>query len=142
MERTGNANIHGTTKKVPAEVFAMEKEHLKPIPILINQPEDSLIGQVRKDNTIIYQSSRYTVPLGTYHPGRQVILKEKEETIEIIDEETGELLARHRLWVEKGWLIANNNHRRDRSQGIDRMRTQALVALSETEFARLLSRRH
>jgi len=120
----------------------MEKEHLKPIPILINQPEDSLIGQVRKDNTIIYQSSRYTVPLGTYHPGRQVILKEKEETIEIIDEKTGELLARHRLCVEKGRLIANNNHRRDRSQGIDRMRTQALVALSETEFARLLSRRH
>lgn len=137
LERTGNANIHGATKKVPAEVFAMEKEHLKPIPILMNQPENSLTRQVRKDNTVIYQSNRYTVPLGTYRPGRQVILKEKGETIEIIDEETGEVLAQHRLCVDKGRLIANNNHRRDRSQGIDRMRTQALVALGETESARL-----
>ncbi|MZP44684.1 DDE-type integrase/transposase/recombinase, partial [Heliobacterium gestii] len=32
LERTANANIHGITKKVPAEVYAMEREHLRPVP--------------------------------------------------------------------------------------------------------------
>ena len=31
LERTGNAEEHGTTKKIPAEVFAIEKEYLIPV---------------------------------------------------------------------------------------------------------------
>ncbi len=29
LERTANAKVHGTTKKIPAEVFALEKQYLK-----------------------------------------------------------------------------------------------------------------
>lgn len=31
LERTGNAKVHGTTKKVPAKVFLLEQEHLRPV---------------------------------------------------------------------------------------------------------------
>jgi len=31
LERTGNGKLHNTTKKIPAEVFALEKQHLIPV---------------------------------------------------------------------------------------------------------------
>ena len=31
LERTGNAKVHGTTKKIPAEVFKEEREYLRPL---------------------------------------------------------------------------------------------------------------
>src|SRR5699024_4080019 len=31
LERTGNKNVHNTTKKRPVEVFALEKQHLRPV---------------------------------------------------------------------------------------------------------------
>ena len=34
LRRTGNAEVHGTTKKVPDQVFAEERKHLKPIPLI------------------------------------------------------------------------------------------------------------
>lgn len=35
LERTGNAKIHGTTRKIPAEVFQEEREQLRPLFALI-----------------------------------------------------------------------------------------------------------
>ena len=68
LERTGNAKIHGTTKKVPAKVFEVEREHLTPILFTGNKScSHSITRSVRKDNTILYNSNRYSVPLGTYH---------------------------------------------------------------------------
>ena len=31
--------VHHTTKKIPAEVFALEKQHLRPVPNKIKTPE-------------------------------------------------------------------------------------------------------
>lgn len=67
LKRTGNAGIHQTTKKIPAEVYALEKAPLQPITQKIEHPSIlSITRRVRKDNTIWFESNRYTVPLGTY----------------------------------------------------------------------------
>lgn len=67
LERTANARVHGTTKRIPAEVFQEEREHLRPL-IASDLNLDSYICRtVRKDNTIIYDSNRYSVPLGTFN---------------------------------------------------------------------------
>ena len=81
LERTGNKKVHEVTKKVPAEVFTLEKEHLKPIPNLFNIKTDTniLTYIVRKDNTVIYKQNRYQVPKGTYEPGLEVKLKISKE---------------------------------------------------------------
>ncbi len=135
LKRTGNAKIHGTTKKVPAEVFEVERAYLQPIPIRINKTEISLTRDVRKDNTILYLSNRYSVPIGTYHPGRQVEIFEKEKRLQIVDPETGEILAVHELSAGKGKLIKNNNHRRDHSKRVDELQAQALRVLGESPDA-------
>ena len=36
LERTGNGKVHNTTKKIPAEVFALEKQYFIPVPSKLN----------------------------------------------------------------------------------------------------------
>jgi len=112
LKRTGNFNVHGTTKKRPAEVFLNEQKHLKPVP-WINVPKEILTRTVRKDNTILHRGNRYTVPIGTYRPGYELKLEEAGHTFKLIDQQTGALVAEHIISFEKGQLIQNSNHLRD-----------------------------
>lgn len=49
LERTGNGKMHEITKKVPAEVFEFEKQHLEPAPKYeINLTENILTYSLRK----------------------------------------------------------------------------------------------
>ncbi|WP_074349904.1 hypothetical protein [Proteiniborus sp. DW1] len=54
LDGIGNAKVHEITRKVPKEVFTLEKEHLQKVPSLFKniQPNDSLTYSVRKNNTI------------------------------------------------------------------------------------------
>ena len=54
LKRTGNAKVHGTTKKVPAQVFELEREHLRAVQSKIYNLSPSIMRTVRKDNTILY----------------------------------------------------------------------------------------
>lgn len=130
LNRTGNTNIHATTKKVPAEVFKSEQEYLQPIPTIINKPEDSLTRNVRKDNTILYLSNRYRVPRGTYYPGREVELKVNNGYLEVLDIETKELIIIRKISTKKG-VIVPNRVERDYSHKIDELRKQALAMLGK-----------
>ena len=75
LERTANAKRHGTTKKIPAKVFEEEKEYLRPLPFTPENQGYLIQRRVRKDNTILYNSNRYTVPLGSYHNNPEVLLE-------------------------------------------------------------------
>lgn len=52
LERTGNQKVHETTKKIPAEVFALEKEYLKPVSeySFVKPVNESIDHLVHKDN--------------------------------------------------------------------------------------------
>lgn len=120
LERTGNGKVHNTTKKKPIEVFQEEKQHLRPVTIkkYINN-SNSIARVVRKDNTVLYQSNRYSVPLGTYKKDKTVYLSITEDSRLIIQEDSnGPIIAEHELAVGKGKLIQDRQHTRDRSRGI------------------------
>ncbi len=123
LNRTGNYKIHNTTKKRPVEVFNLEKQHLRPvtknIDIKINY-ESSISRYVHKDNTIRYLSNRYSLPLGTYSKHEKVGIKEAEDKqLVIYIQETGEVIAKHKIPEGKGNLVKDRNHSRDRTKGID-----------------------
>ncbi|MBQ6370651.1 MAG: IS21 family transposase [Firmicutes bacterium] len=121
LARTGNAKEHETTKKIPAEVFEVEKKHLIPVPgySFAKPDEQSIPHQVRKDNTVLYKGNRYRVPVGTYRKGKQVHLIIDEDMVSIIDVETGVLYAKHPLCTGKGELIGESSRRgRDKSKTI------------------------
>lgn len=132
LERTGNAEEHGTTRKIPAEVFQIEKEHLIPVSEYgQNKPSDKNVTyQVRKDNIILYRGNRYRVPVGTYKPGKRVYMVEENDEVSIVDAVTGVEYARHRLGKGKGELIGEKTrNNRDKSKTI-----LELEALVESQF--------
>lgn len=82
---------------------------------------------MNKDNTVRYASNRYSVPLGTYTKYPQLHLIVNEKTLRVVEPHTGEILADHIVSLEKGKLIKNVNHGRDRSKSLDQLQQQVLI---------------
>lgn len=135
LARTGNARMHGTTKKIPAEVFLQEKLFLKPVPCTRKILTPIVTRQVHKDNTIFYKGCRYTLPLGSFRPGRQVRLEEENYVLKIFDDIDPVLLAEHPVSLEKGRLVRNNNHGRDYSDTLDTLQKNLLQKMQSGEAA-------
>lgn len=137
LERTGNAKIHGTTKKVPAEVFREEREQLRPLVTVDQNAGPSILRTVRKDNTIIYDSNRYSVPLGTYNTNTEVQLEVENGNLRILTV-FGDLLCEHRISTGRGLLIQNKSHLRDRTTALDELQDSLDEQLEcrATEFLR------
>jgi transposase len=132
LKRTGNAKVHGTTKKVPAQVFEFEREHLRPI--LIPQNDfcmNSIIRSVRKDNTIIYKSNRYSLPLGTFHKEPDVVLKEVDDKLQIWQTNGDHMIYEHGLSMEKGKLIKASDHSRNREYTLDQFEEKAITLIGD-----------
>lgn len=135
LERTGNKNVHGTTKEVPVEMFKLEQKHLNQVPQL-NISTDIVTRTLRKDNTLMYKSNRYTVPLGTYAKDKKVRIEDEEGVLYIYDIVTNELIANHAISYARGALIQNRHHLRDNSKKIDQLLLETLHQCGETENAR------
>lgn len=120
LERTGNAKVHGTTKKIPAEVFKEEREQLRPLVTVDQNAGSYILRTVRKDNTIIYDSNRYSVPLGTYNTNPEVQLEIADGNLRILTV-FGDFLCEHRISTGRGHLIQNKSHLRDRATALDQL---------------------
>ncbi len=133
LKRTGNGKKHAETKKIPAEVFLLEKEHLRPTMLITNKDAstDMITTPVRKNNTIRYKGSRYTVPFGTYSRVNTVSVREDNGKLEIYESD-GKLLAHSALAMTPGELVRNNNHMRDTSDSIEQLMSDAMTALGNT----------
>jgi len=138
LDRTGNAKQHGITKKIPAEVFEQERLFLKPVPSTVKCHEDIVTRAVHKDNVIFYEGNRYTVPLGTYSPGREVVLELNGDKLIIRDAIDGDYIADHTVSKIKGELVSNNNHRRDTSTKLDAVQSALLTRLGSSDEAWVL----
>lgn len=146
LERRGNGKIHNTTKKRPVDVFQKEKQFLRPVNEFITaatndktqllSTSSSITRTVRKDNTIMYLSNRYSVPLGTYQAlGKEIQLKISQGNLVIYDPDNGEILGEHQLSKEKGRLIQDKNHLRDRSKGIPEMMASTIQKFDDKALA-------
>lgn len=136
LKRTGNKKKHGTTQKIPAEVFTLEKEHLIPVSeysftVAVN---DSIDYQVRKDNIVLYKGNRYRVPKGTYSPGKRVFMFVSDETVSITDTVTGEIYATHPLCHDKGQLIGQKRADRDKSKSLQEQENLIQKLFQEDEL--------
>jgi transposase len=128
LERTANAKIHGTTKRVPAEVFAEEREYLRPLVACEKNNEAQICRTVRKDNTVIYDSNRYSVPLGTYNKQKEVCILPRDGML-YIQTVFGDPLCQHRISNGRGLLIQSTSHQRDRASSLDQMQATLGVLL-------------
>jgi transposase len=138
LDRTGNGRTHWTTKRKPCEMFKEEQEHL--LPLYGEAPEvtmEDMERAVRQDNTILYLSNRYSVPIGTYGRFKTVFLIARDGELEIMDQ-AGETIAKHELSLEKGKLIKQDGHRRDRCGRAQELLNKTVGVLGE-EFREYLA---
>ena len=122
LKRTANHDEHGTTKRRPDEVFALEKEYLIPVSeySFASATNESISYPVRKDNIVLYKGNRYRVPVGTYHEGIRVymIINDDTDEVAITDMITGEIYATHAVCHDKGQLVGKASRVRDKSKTI------------------------
>lgn len=116
--RTGNGKSHSITKKVPAEVFAVEKQHLMPIPSSISFCKENtnniVLYSLGKDNTVTYKSNRYQLPKGTYSTKyKEVRVEIKEDDILFFRSDENTLITSYKISKEKGMLFSHSNFMRD-----------------------------
>jgi len=136
LERTANAKIHGTTKRIPREVFACERAYLRPLVDCVDNKQTVICRTVRKDNTVLYDSNRYSVPLDTYNTQKEVRIEPLDGILQI-QTVFGEPICEHRISNGRGLLIQNKSHTRDRSSGLDQMQ-DALDSLLENKATTFL----
>jgi hypothetical protein len=123
LDRTGNAMIHNTTRKIPFEEWCTEQLYLldwRPLfPLGVDKGY-----KVHKTNIIKYGGNIYSVPFGTYKNDQTTALVTESDNQLIIEDENGKTIATHAIPAGKGQNVINNNHRRDKSVKLSELREQ------------------
>lgn len=113
LERTGNKKVHGTIKKVPADLFLSEQNSLQQIPDLFalaqrDNTTNIVPYSIAKDNTVMYKSNRYQLPKGTYSDFQKEIgVYCNENKIFFYEITSKNFLYSYQLSTEKGKLISD-----------------------------------
>ncbi len=119
--RTGNALYHGTTRKIPAEEYDIEKDFLNPWYPIVTEQEKYPPYTVHKDNKVSYKSNVYSLPLGTYKgKGTTVLLKVTLDQLILLNHKEEEI-CRHDISRLKGQKILARDHGRDKQVAIAQM---------------------
>jgi transposase len=139
LDRTGNAKMHGTTKQIPAMAFKEERECLRPLIDAMLTGAEYICRTVRKDNTILYDSNRYSVPIGTYDNQKEVQIDAKDGLLRIMTV-FGDHICEHMISTGRGMLIKNQNHGRNKTERLDQLleTVSALLGYEALDFLRHL----
>lgn len=106
MDKKSN-RIHGTTKKVPRELFKNEeKDLLLPLPINDYQTPEIKIRKVSKDCHVTFVSNYYSVPY--QYVGKKIEIHCDSKLIQIYH--ANEVIALHSICRERGQFITNEAH--------------------------------
>lgn len=108
LEKTANARTHGTTKKIPVQIFkTIEKEKLLPLPVDDFVMSKSTKCIVNTNCHISYDANYYSVPYA--YIGQEVDVIEINNTIKVFYK--GKEIALHILCKDKkGEHITNKEH--------------------------------
>ena len=100
-------------------------------------PQERSSYQIRKDNTVLYKSNRYRVPVGTYKKGKRVYVDLEGDDLVITDMQTGILYARYPVCQGKGELVGESARKhRDKSKTLLELESSVLDLFDNSEAAR------
>lgn len=144
LGRTANVKAHGTTQLQPNNEWELEKAFLNPyVPFEVKvKPQPYTL---RKDNTISWKGSFYSVPAGTYKGrGSKVAVCADNDCIIISELPTGQAglpgkeICRHNVSVSKGQKVINTDHCRNKTDTIDELIELVCSLLDNSQQGRAL----
>lgn len=144
LDRTGNGTMNGSTYRIPKEVFLEEQPYLEPYHGVPAEPleQEIKVHHVRKDNTVQYRGSFYTVPLGTYRGANtRVWLNESDGRLMVYSNESGKVMAIHSLTQSRGQLVRIQAHLKQRYEADDELEAHILAWVGDDELCRMWIRR-
>ena len=98
LDKVANATVHSTTRRIPREMFQVEKELLKKhTPIPIQRGVAQVILSVNSMNEVCYKKNFYSVPYELKKEKDKVRVEERAGVLYIYDPETNELLTAHKV---------------------------------------------
>jgi hypothetical protein len=110
VQNYANQRIHGTTRKVPMEVFLNEeKERLQPLPDTPFAFFNRGVRIVSSNCHIHFANNYYSVP--SCHVGNEVTIRWNEHLLRIIH--LGEQVALHTISSETGTYVTQRSHMPD-----------------------------
>lgn len=107
LDQVANCRIHGTTKKIPLDLFsAQEQALLIPLPLKDYDCRLPLAVKSTSQSLVTFETNRYSVP----HPfaSRLLTLKANEKEVFLYDQD--QLIARHPRSFQKHQLIEDPKH--------------------------------
>ncbi|NJM55589.1 MAG: IS21 family transposase [Verrucomicrobiae bacterium] len=86
LRDTANVRVHGTTRQRPAEVFAIERDHLLPLPEQRWEPVQWREAKVHVDSHVQVGRALYSVPWRLV--GREILARITEHSVELYANDT------------------------------------------------------
>ena len=119
-DQVANEKQHGSTREVPSARLADEGRALRPLP---DHPVPVFIETtrvVRKDNTFSFETNQYSVP--SHLRLRKIRLLVYSDHLELYS--NSQLVGTHRRLGDRGCLVIDEDHYRDRQAGSRKRQSQ------------------
>lgn len=121
LNRTGNAMVHNTTRKIPQQQWAYEQSYLtRWTPVFSSIKQSGY--KVLKTNTVKYRGNIYSLPFGTYKNEKSMVYLTERDNELVIKDDTSSVIATHLIPSGAGNTVVNTNHRRDTSIKLEGLR--------------------
>jgi len=139
LDSVANKRVHGTTGQQPWAHYDREEKvkmesYLTPS-CLPNKPAAQETRQVDKTSLISWQSNKYSVPMA--YQSAKVGIAAHAGQLRIHDLASGDLIAEHVIRLEKGQIIKNTHHYRDRQQRVEALEAEIEEQLGGSTGQRL-----
>lgn len=110
FQDTYNQRVHSVTKAAPEQLFNQEKEALSHLPDMRYVSVSEEVRKVTADCLISFNGNRYSVPW--MFATKMVWVKVSKGYFLEIYSQSNKLIARHKMSLEKGQIIMQNEHYR------------------------------
>ena len=116
LDEVANVRQHGTTGEAPRVRFERDEQdqlgpYLTPAALAPQVPTET--RKVDKTGLLSWQANKYSAPMA--YQGSRVGVRAEAGELVLSDLETGQAIARHVISRDKGAVIRNNDHYRDKA---------------------------
>ena len=141
LDDVANQRIHGSTNQKPRIYYEQAEQshmlpYLSPSSLGSATDEDIVTRKADKTGLIAWKSNKYSIPM--LYQSARVGVNTKDGHLLISDLETGKSIAEHTLCFEKGQIIKNRDHYRDKAQRIADLEADILQTLGHAENSQRL----
>jgi transposase len=137
LDRMANQRRHGSTGQSPCALYERE-EKAKLLPYLTPAclaAAAAVVVTRKADKTglIAWQSNKYSVPMA--YQNARVGVCEQDGLLHISDLSTGEVIAEHGVCLDKGQILKNTHHYRDRELRVETLEQELHQLLGQPDLA-------